>query len=205
MILISKVGHEQQTFFCFSAALGTSHVHQCTFYCCQRHRFAIEALLCSTQYSVCLIVMYTSTAYSMHCCMSTSNSVYTDMPLCYMIHCLSYNILSFVPRMAKWSSFLRLLSNKTLYTSFPSHVCYVPLPPHFYCLVSLVVTWLWSHHEAPHYVVFNGFSVISHRPICLPQHFIFECLSLCYFQNVRDQDLYTHKTIGEVVVLYMST
>ena len=153
--------------------------------------FAIGELLCSTQYYVCVIVTYTSTTNTMHCCISTS-PVFTRTCHCvtWYIHCLPYNILLYVPRSAKWSPSLRLLSNKTVYTSLPSHMCAFCLSILILLdLITLIITWLWAHHKASHCVVFSSFSVFSYRPKYLPHNFILEYFSLRYFLNVRDQDL----------------
>ena len=40
----------QLMLFCFNATLGTLPEDLRKFYCCVRHKFAIRALLCNTQY-----------------------------------------------------------------------------------------------------------------------------------------------------------
>jgi hypothetical protein len=55
-----KKAKSKRAFFCFSPASGSLHDDICMFHFCLHHKFAITALLCSTQYSDMFTVTWTS-------------------------------------------------------------------------------------------------------------------------------------------------
>jgi hypothetical protein len=60
-------------FFGFNASSGTLHNNTCTCYCCWRHKFATQTLLCNSQYLE-LRVAHQRTN-KVHCCFFTATMV----------------------------------------------------------------------------------------------------------------------------------